>query len=462
MKVKVANLGPLRQAELELGDITIICGLNNTGKTYATYATYGFLDFWRDGFQIEIQNEVFRELMDKGSISLSLSCYEQSAGKYLRDAAKQYSRMLPRVFAARDTLFKDARFSIEVGAFSNLRSQEINLRAGSMEKSILQISKAKGADELLISLMVDKDSGRMPSRLFGEHVISDAIKDVVFSPKLPRAFIASAERTGSAIFQKELDFTRNRIIELLGEKSKKIHPLNLLGKFSGDYPIPVRKNVDFIRDLPNIFNRESVLAKKFPEVLAAFSDIIGGEYRISKDSEVEFIPTFAKRAKLTLVESSSAVRSLLDIGFYLRHIARPGELLMVDEPELNLHPENQRRVARLFARLVNLGVKVFVTTHSDYIIKEVNTLIMLNQKKPHLREIAQKEGYCEGELLSADKVKVYMAKPALIRIQGKTRRSRCLTLVPADVDPELGIEARTFDNTIHEMNRIQEEIIWGE
>jgi len=36
------------------------------------------------------------------------------------------------------------------------------------------------------------------------------------------------------------------------------------------------------------------------------------------------------------------------------------------------------------------------------------------------------------------------------------------TLVAADIDPELGIEARSFDTTIEEMNRIQEEIIWGD
>lgn len=52
---------------------------------------------------------------------------------------------------------------------------------------------------------------------------------------------------------------------------------------------------------------------------------------------------------------------------------------MVDEPELNLHPENQRKVARLLAALVNFGIKVFITTHSDYILKELNTLIMLGQ-----------------------------------------------------------------------------------
>ena len=76
-------------------------------------------------------------------------------------------------------------------------------------------------------------------------------------------------------------------------------------------------------------------------------------------------------------ESSSAVRSLLDIGFYLEHIAKKGDLLIIDEPELNLHPENQRCIARLLAKLVNYGIKVFITTHSDYIVKELNTLIML-------------------------------------------------------------------------------------
>jgi ABC-type multidrug transport system ATPase subunit len=160
-------------------------------------------------------------------------------------------------------------------------------------------------------------------------------------------------------------------------------------------------------------------------------------------------------------ESSSAVRSLLDLGFYLRHEAKPGDLLMIDEPELNLHPENQRRVARLLARLVNLGIKVFITTHSDYIIKELNTLIMLNHNKPHLKRIAEVEGYQQTELLNADQIKVYIAEKALVLLDGKTRKTKCQTLTPADIDPEMGIEARSFDKTIDTMNRIQEEIVWG-
>ncbi|MBU1752948.1 ATP-binding protein, partial [bacterium] len=208
-----------------------------------------------------------------------------------------------------------------------------------------------------------------------------------------------------------------------------------------------------------IAKKSSFIAEKHPEVLADFVDIIGGKYVITRNDELYYTPK-GKQVKLSMDESSSAVRSLLDIGFYLRHIAQPGDLLMVDEPELNLHPENQRRIARLFARLVNLGIRVFITTHSDYIIKELNTLIMLNHDKPHLKLIAERNGYKTEELISSDKIKVYIAEKASVNLDDG-KRKKCYQMTPANIDPELGIEARSFDETINEMNRIQEEIVWG-
>ena len=47
MKFRFKNLGPIEQADLELGDLTIIAGRNNTGKTYLAYALYGFLKRWK-------------------------------------------------------------------------------------------------------------------------------------------------------------------------------------------------------------------------------------------------------------------------------------------------------------------------------------------------------------------------------------------------------------------------------
>jgi hypothetical protein len=86
---------------------------------------------------------------------------------------------------------------------------------------------------------------------------------------------------------------------------------------------------------------------------------------------------------------------------------------------------------------------------------------MLNHDKPDLKRIAEEEGYREVELISAEKIKVYIAEEASILLEGKKRKAPYQTLTPADIDPEMGIEARSFDTTIETMNRIQEAIVWG-
>lgn len=64
-------------------------------------------------------------------------------------------------------------------------------------------------------------------------------------------------------------------------------------------------------------------------------------------------------------------------------------------------------------------------------------------------------------MLNPDKVRVYIAEEALIKMDGAQRKTKCQTLVQADIDRNFGIEARSFDKTIEDMNRIQEEIVWG-
>ena len=185
--------------------------------------------------------------------------------------------------------------------------------------------------------------------------------------------------------------------------------MELLLKDYQDYALPIKTNVEFTRNIETLVKKNSFICEQYPDILTDFGKIISGNYTVTRNNELYYIPQ-GKPIKLSMDESSSAVRSLLDIGFYLKHEAQIGDLLMVDEPELNLHPENQRRMARLFARLVNIGIKVFITTHSDYLIKELNTLIMLNQKKPHLAKIMKQEGYRSEELIASEKIKVYIAE----------------------------------------------------
>ncbi len=459
MKIHIENLGILCQAEFELADMTIICGGNNTGKTYATYALFGFLSFWREALSIPVNDSTINQLLAEGSVYINLDEYVNIATDIIAKGCNVYVKRLHEVFAAPENRFRDSEFFVSFTRRIAPSTEAYEQNKGTAQADIFSITKSEGSNHLIVTLLIEKEKVKIPTNIV-RRIIGNAVKDIIFSHLFPRPFIASAERTGVAIFRNELNFARNRLLEELSQKDKDVDPFELLTKEYKNYALPVETNVDFTRKLEKLARFSSFITENHPDLLNDFSQIIGGEYIVTRHDELYFIPRKSK-IKLSMDESSSAVRSLLDLGFYLRHVAQRGDLLMIDEPELNLHPENQRYIARLFARLVNIGIKIFLTTHSDYIIKELNTLIMLNHDRPHLKKIVEREKYIEKELLSSDRVKVYIAEKALMKQKGKTRQIRCNTLTPADISPELGIEARSFDKTIEEMNRIQEEIIWG-
>ncbi len=82
---------------------------------------------------------------------------------------------------------------------------------------------------------------------------------------------------------------------------------------------------------------------------------------------------------------------------------------------------------------------------------------MLNHDESHLKRIAKAEGYASSELIDPKKIKVYVAEESLMQIEGNKRKSRCHTLVEADIHSQLGIEVQSFNKTINKMNEIQEE-----
>lgn len=128
---------------------------------------------------------------------------------------------------------------------------------------------------------------------------------------------------------------------------------------------------------------------------------------------------------------------------------------MIDEPELNLHPKNQILVARLLVLLVNEGIKVFITTYSDYIVRELSNCIMLNNLSNEQIQKIKKQGYSKEYGLESKKVKAYLAE----NIKGKN------TLRAVEIRQDLGIFMETFDEPIDLQNENQglifEEVMRG-
>ena len=464
MKITIENIGVIRYAEMEFGDFTVICGMNNSGKTYVTYALYGFLYYWNNAFKIPVDKDILDKLRNTGMCSISVQKYIDDFPQIISMACSNYTMQLASVFSAQRNKFESAAFFIDVSPGEVVvmkHDYERGIRSANTKTGLTVLKKQK-EDELIVTLFTEKnEEGTIPDYIIVE-AISQAIKDVIFGTVFPIAFIASAERTGAAIFRKELNFARNKILDTISKNEAEIDPFFLLRKGKSDYAWPVDHNVEFVRNLESVSKHESDISLHSERVLAKFSDILGGEYQITDKDELFFRPYGKSKTKLrlTMDESSSSVRSLLDIGFYLKHQARVGDLLMIDEPELNLHPNNQRKMARLLASLVNCGLRVFVTTHSDYILRELSNLILMNGSSPHLTDLMEREGYIKEELIKASDIKLYTADERSLSIHGK-RKTKAVTLTEIPVDDEYGITSSCFDDAINEMNRITDDIVYG-
>ena len=148
---------------------------------------------------------------------------------------------------------------------------------------------------------------------------------------------------------------------------------------------------------------------------------------------------------IPLYLASSSARCIVDIYFYLKHLAKQGDILIIDEPESHLTLKNQRLIAKLIASMINLGIKVFITTHSDFLVKELNNLILLSNQfndKQHWL-LKNKKNYSSSDFIKFDEVSVYQA------INGKLDKLKVTNK---------GIEIPFFDDEINNLFSISSDL----
>ncbi len=115
---------------------------------------------------------------------------------------------------------------------------------------------------------------------------------------------------------------------------------------------------------------------------------------VAMDSlEFQYRPRQAVRG-LRLSQASSMVSELAPLVLFLRSVVRPGDMLIMEEPEAHLHPAAQSQLAFTFARLVRAGVHVVVTTHSDCFLQQIGNLI----REGELAGLGEKVGEPQGFL----------------------------------------------------------------
>lgn len=465
MKMTFENLGPIARGNLELADLTILCGQNNTGKTYVTYALYCLLKSWVGLTRIGLTDEI-QDLNIKGVVQIDIeekiiNAWPEISKKVLADFADAF----PSMMASQGTLFDKTTLDWTFTLDDQWKKRDIKDELRNARGELL-LTIAKPAGSHFVEVTAAKLAKELISGYGISDFLSDALVNIVLADVMPEVFMASSERTGATIFRRDLNLAKNSVVDLLAQLHKDGSNDLSPGKafatlYKRNYARPVDDNVRFANALPGADSESGSLVKEYPELLEYFAAIVGGQYVTNKDGATHFQPAKTK-LKLGLGETSSAVRSLLIVWYWLKYQAKAGGMLMIDEPELNLHPDNQRRLARFLARLVNLGVRVFITTHSDTIVREFNTLLMLSRNLPHFANVRLKNGYAKDENLSRDKVVLYITGEAKFEVEGVKNKRTLTTLLKVIPDPKLGLDVKAFDQTILDMSQIQDDLRYGD
>ena len=455
-RFRFRNIGPVKDAELELGDLTIIAGRNNTGKTYIAYTLYGFLKMYKEWPDYVTEPEVGSETPLPHTALLAKQVRRWAQAKQplhpetrqelrttvMQEMIQAFSGVrLPGVFSSPDGAFQDASFAVQLPDLSDQdRFHALAPPDGP------PLSLEYDGQQLLISM---KDHVAQEfDRVDVDRALSMLYLRFLF-PELPSGpFILSSERFGISLFYRELDFTKNRLVDLLqqldgNKRGSRSLPFLFLDQAASRYALPIKDNIDYTRSLPDLRRTQGGLYhdRLFDDV----KEIVGGYYANSGD-DIRFISKARGKGRsfnLPLHLSSSSARGLSDLYFFLRHVATAGHLLIIDEPESHLDTANQIRLARLLARFVRSGLRVLVTTHSDYIIKEINNLVMLSSPFVGRESVRKALRYAPEEALQPASIRAYVAEDG--------------GLTGCDVD-KFGIDMPVFDKTIDEINHVANEL----
>ena len=259
----------------------------------------------------------------------------------------------------------------------------------------------------------------------------------------------TVERNSIYTFKTELSLGRNELIDRIQQKSgrSELDILDMVNSSSRRYPLAVRSSLRIANDLENIQKINSPYYK-IAELIE--KGILQGNVKITRNGDVEFISDKAGKTKhLPIHLASSIVKTMSSLVIYLKHIARKGDLLIIDEPEMNFHPNVQISLMRIFAILSKLDLRIIISTHSDYMIREVNNLIMAGTIYPKDPQLIQVLGYEENMLLNKNNIAVKYFN------YGKLKR--LLDVVDIKVEDE-GFAIESIDNTINDQNRITETL----
>ncbi len=456
MKIKINEIGAIKEARIDLSKkLSVFGGPNGTGKTYLAYVLYAITNEKNKSIGIPFPENEKKTLLDKNSVEVALDF--SKIWNFRQMEVEKIKQNLWTLFAVPESkaadFFRNTKISIaETGEDFVERINEIKISFG-LNLLDYSFSIEKNANTNVVTIKINGDVIKNNDLL--------QIIDIVLMSKI-YSFFAFYPVTSSTIFPVERNSIYTFINELSVKKNEAFDNIQILAnkkeynlfdmfKRKTRYPQPIKDGLDVAEQLDIVQKRNSEFYMFAEEIEMS---LLKGKVIITRETnEVQFVSDRAKSRKLSFHQSSSIVKTLASLVIYLKHNAVKNDLIIIDEPELNLHPDNQILLTRIFAKLINNGLRMIVSTHSDYIIREFNNLVMLSNEKKELQELAIKYGYETDEKINPNDIGVYY-----FDYPSKTAKQLIVKQIKLDIS---GFDFDSIGKAIENQNYISEELYYA-
>lgn len=431
VRLEVQDFGPMAHANIQLRPLTVFVGPSNTGKTYLSLLIYalhhifeGFprvplpsrrymnfdmpLDDWRPvNISTEMLDKVFKRLTDGKQVRVS---------ELPLDVQKELVSGMedPELFGS-DLLLElqrcfDIESESEIIRQSSSGEFRVSLNVGDPSEELWRFNMKSSTDQTLTSghledILLQRE-GQSTAPQWQERQLQrlrqlgrkrqihplDWHECLMFLNNLA----GPSSRWAKAVFY--LPAVRGGIMQshriiasaLVGRSTRAgVERMPQIPTFSGSV-------ADFMRQLILYDERRTASRRAASKRVAKLAknleeETLSGEILITRSTTGGY-PEFVYRPQGTkqdirLNRASSMVSELAPIVLFIRRMVKPGDTLIIEEPEAHLHPAAQTQMARTLAALVRAGVRVLVTTHSDWLLQEIANLV----REGELRQAQEKD-----------------------------------------------------------------------
>lgn len=438
-KMIVEDFGKIKHAEIETAPFMLFVGDNNSGKSYLLSLLWGIRNIGitrligitnilqtEESYTLENWLTEQIQLVKKtGKHEVLLTEVHELLNSVLNDGLNRYKNKLAGwIFNSQD---------IPIG--------HVEIKIGDLSKEILHFQVEA---EMLFMFTDEKYKISVPKSVYEgiEHpdakdykwflirAIYCCLLGIEFDDNGDDNIYLPAARTGFML-------TKD-IINKIGRKNT----FNITDEKEDIVPFtrPINQFLDVMNDL----TVEKKGADKYSGIAGDIEETMAEgtvEINMVPNKEVLYVPQ-GKKKGMPLRVVSAVVTELSPLILLLKH-RQQLDSFYYEEPEMCLHPQLQQKMGRILGRIVNAGIKMTITTHSDIILQHINNMIKL-AKHPQCEELCKKLGYGKSDLLDSGQIKVY-------QFESKNNRK---TVVRELVCGDNGFVIPTFNDAL---DRIMDE-----